>query len=208
MQIWSGQVPCITSSARLRDTPSFASPGVESMAVWLRCKQRSIVLPCLLIAPSRCRPQSSEPYLFDGCFDPAHPSVVALLADARKTHFLVFGDFRRRVSQLEVERLASDNALWNPTRKQILLRVSRVATEDAGLHGAKFSADELRAPIRVQNSGGDRNPRPTGSKTWRYTREFREGESVRLTALTGFLERAMGIEPTSAAWEAVLSRMH
>ena len=76
----------------------------------------------------------------DGLFHPAHPSVVAHLAYTRKAHFLVLRDFRRRVAHLPAERLASVNALKNPTREQILFRVGRVATEDAGLHGAKAIA--------------------------------------------------------------------
>src|SRR5207245_8262888 len=83
---------------------------------------------------------------FDGRFHPSQPRVVAPLADAGKTHFLVFGDFRRRVSQLTVEWLASVNTLQNPTRKQILFRVSRVATENAELHTVKFSTHELPSP--------------------------------------------------------------
>ncbi len=33
-------------------------------------------------------------------------------------------------------------------------------------------------------------------------RQFGEWKPVRPTASTGFMERAMGIEPTSEAWEA------
>src|SRR5713101_8668293 len=46
------------------------------------------------------------------------------------------------------------------------------------------------------------NPRPTASKAKRFTGQFRAGKPVKPTASTGVMERAMGIEPTSEAWEA------
>lgn len=79
----------------------------------------------------------------DGRFHPAHPSVVAPLADAWKAHFLVFGDLRWRVTELAGERLASVNALQNPTWKQIFFRVGQLATEDTRVHDAKSSMCEL-----------------------------------------------------------------
>jgi len=78
----------------------------------------------------------------DGHFHPAHPSVVAPLADARKAHFLVLGDFRWRVTQLAVKWLASVDAPQNPTWKQIFFRVNWVATEDTKLHDAKCTMCE------------------------------------------------------------------
>ena len=47
-----------------------------------------------------------------------------------------------------------------------------------------------------------RNPRPTASKTRVFIGIFGGGKPVNSTASTGFMERAMGIEPTSEAWEA------
>ena len=40
------------------------------------------------------------------------------------------------------------------------------------------------------------------SKTSRFLVQFRELSRVRSTESSGFMERAMGIEPTSEAWEA------
>ena len=40
------------------------------------------------------------------------------------------------------------------------------------------------------------------SKTQSFTRQFRDVKPVKPPASTVFLERAMGIEPTSEAWEA------
>src|SRR6266446_5229911 len=40
------------------------------------------------------------------------------------------------------------------------------------------------------------------SKTHRFLLEFRELSRVRSTESSGFMERAMGIEPTSEAWKA------
>ena len=40
------------------------------------------------------------------------------------------------------------------------------------------------------------------SKTSRFLVQFRELSRVRATESSGFMERAMGIEPTSEAWEA------
>jgi hypothetical protein len=44
--------------------------------------------------------------------------------------------------------------------------------------------------------------RPTASKIGCLVGHFREGKPAKPTASTGFLERAMGIELTSEAWEA------
>src|ERR1700730_17164931 len=43
---------------------------------------------------------------------------------------------------------------------------------------------------------------PVPSKRSRFWVEFRELSRVRSTESSGFMERAMGIEPTSEAWEA------
>jgi hypothetical protein len=43
-----------------------------------------------------------------------------------------------------------------------------------------------------------RNPRPTASKIGRFKGQFRGGKPVKPTASTGFMERAMGIEPKSS----------
>jgi hypothetical protein len=45
-------------------------------------------------------------------------------------------------------------------------------------------------------------PRPTASKTRVFIGNFGGRKPVNSTASTGFMERAMGIEPTSEAWEA------
>ncbi len=57
--------------------------------------------------------------------------------------------------------------------------------------------------------GGRRSDRPIDlstvqlpSKTRRFLIEFRQLSRVRSTESSGFMERAMGIEPTSEAWEA------
>jgi hypothetical protein len=101
---------------------------------------------------------------FDGRFHPAHPIVVARLADARKTHFLVFGYFRCSASQLAVERLPSVDAPQNPTRKQVFFRVSRVATEDAKRHDAKSSTPNgvslgINRPAR-KKTASEKNQQP------------------------------------------------
>jgi hypothetical protein len=46
-----------------------------------------------------------------------------------------------------------------------------------------------------------RDSRPTASKSGRFNGQIRGWKSVKPTASTGFLERAMGIEPISEAWE-------
>jgi hypothetical protein len=53
---------------------------------------------------------------------------------------------------------------------------------------------------RVQNPRKIPESRPTASKTRCSGDQFREWKAVRPTASTGFLERAMGIEPTPDAW--------
>jgi hypothetical protein len=53
----------------------------------------------------------------------------------------------------------------------------------------------------VQNSRRGGATRPTASKTLCFSGRSKAGKSVRPTASTGFLERAMGIEPTSEAWK-------
>jgi hypothetical protein len=45
--------------------------------------------------------------------------------------------------------------------------------------------------------------RPTASKIALWEGHFRQWKPVKPTASTGFMERAMGIEPTSEAWEAL-----
>jgi hypothetical protein len=100
----------------------------------------------LLILPVECQEEvfNHRPHeFFDGRFHSAHPSVVALLADTRKAHFLVLGDLWRGVSKLAVEWLTSDYPLQNPTRKQILFRVSRLGTEDASFHVVKSSRNSV-----------------------------------------------------------------
>src|SRR4029077_13464489 len=54
---------------------------------------------------------------------------------------------------------------------------------------------------RVQDAHCGRNPRPTESKTRLFIGNFGGRKPVNSTASTGFMERAMGIEPTSEAWE-------
>jgi hypothetical protein len=48
--------------------------------------------------------------------------------------------------------------------------------------------------------------RPSASNNWLRGTLFRTQGPVRPTASTGFMERAMGIEPTSEAWEVFLER--
>ena len=57
---------------------------------------------------------------------------------------------------------------------------------------------------RVQNCALDAISRPTASKIVQFDETFRCGKPVKPTASTGFMERAMGIEPTSEAWEAAI----
>jgi hypothetical protein len=61
------------------------------------------------------------------------------------------------------------------------------------------SGEEICVPTdRPIESGTVQLP----SKTHRFLVEFRELSRVRSTESSGFMERAMGIEPTSEAWEA------
>ena len=53
---------------------------------------------------------------------------------------------------------------------------------------------------RVQNSALDAISRPTASKIGQFDKTFKGGKPVKPTASTGFMERAMGIEPTSEDW--------
>ena len=56
---------------------------------------------------------------------------------------------------------------------------------------------------RVQEARCGRNPRPTASKIVEFRGDFGSGKPVKPTASTGFMERAMGIEPMSEAWEVL-----
>ena len=56
----------------------------------------------------------------------------------------------------------------------------------------------VRAPQRFGRAATVQLP----SKMRRFLIEFRELSRVRSTESSGFMERAMGIEPTSEAWEA------
>src|SRR5215471_7708913 len=69
--------------------------------------------------------------------------------------------------------------------------------------GSRISSKLGRSPIRISND----RPIECGtvqlpSKTSLFLVEFRELSRVRSTESSGFMERAMGIEPTSEAWEA------
>src|ERR1700746_1059995 len=66
------------------------------------------------------------------------------------------------------------------------------------LDGLLINGLEVR--VRVQNPFVGDISRPTASKMMGFRGDFRRGEPVKPTASTGFLERAMGIEPTSEDW--------
>jgi len=57
-----------------------------------------------------------------------------------------------------------------------------------------------RGCVQLDSRRGD--SRPTASKIVRFRGQVRGGKPVKPTASTGLMERAMGIEPTSEAWEA------
>ena len=74
--------------------------------------------------------------------------------------------------------------------------------------GAAVNRDRYRARVpenrpkcRVQNSIQRVISRPTASKIRGFRKKFWGEKPVKPTASTGFMERAMGIEPTSEAWE-------
>jgi hypothetical protein len=54
----------------------------------------------------------------------------------------------------------------------------------------------VQVPFRI------RKARPTASKIEHLMGQFQGRKPVKPTASSGFMERAMGIEPTSEAWEA------
>jgi hypothetical protein len=57
---------------------------------------------------------------------------------------------------------------------------------------------------RVQLKLYGSDPRPSASKTGQVMGQFREWKPVRPTASTGFMERAMGIEPMSEVWDGLV----
>jgi hypothetical protein len=115
---------------------------------------------------------------------------------------LVFGDFRRRVAHLAIERLASYNALQDPSREQILFRVGGVAAKDTGPHGVKSSTLERlpRSAPKLPSETG--NSHPTASKTQRFYGEFLRWEARKANCINRVSGAAMGIEPTPEAWDA------
>ncbi len=76
--------------------------------------------------------------------------------------------------------------------------------------GAAVNRDRYRARVpenrpkcRVQNSIQRVISRPTASKIRGFRKKFWGEKPVKPTASTGFMERAMGIEPSSERWELV-----
>ena len=74
--------------------------------------------------------------------------------------------------------------------------------------GAAVNRDRYRARVpenrpkcRVQNPIQRVISRPTASKIRGFRKKFWGEKPVKPTASTGFMERAMGIEPASEVWE-------
>jgi hypothetical protein len=96
---------------------------------------------------------------------------------------------------------SSNTAPWLLTRS-VRRRAASFKRRCGKSRGSRRCRAVPRASVRVQFDRWWRSSRPTASKTANFSGRFKGWRPVRPSASTGFMERAMGIEPTSEAWEA------